>query len=681
MKKTRAKNTRPDRAGLVPAAQQSGSGVKSTQGKDQVQLKMDLFKPNQNLIASINNSSAMTAQRKTTSSLSSSSFQIPQRKSTHSLIQAQTEEATALPFADSEIDLGDSEERESVPVEPQDQERASATADLTMKEKLEKARQPTADDAAGSIGKAEVSPWMREVGLRLLGMGEPAGPAKDDDPKKPGGKEEPAKTDDDVPAKPEAVPAGVPNHFMRTPSKYPKLKKAETSFEKFKEAQEKGFENEAPAKKEGQDDSGSKTSAEEDKQIEGYTDGIIGLVKKGFKNCMALKTAYEEYQLVKENTDEDPSKMEAAKAAFDTALSGTSIALSAIDNYQKSFGAAQALAVKAAIPAVSIVMSTVSLIGRIVTLVKNNRLDFGKTAEDSQTDSILSLVQGDEKKKAEVKEILQSEKFRSIVVAAAEFRQQERDNPAIFSEYRKSQGNAELQERLRKRYPDNFARIEEISKNNNISLERLGPETEQLMSLGVTSQMLEAIIGDQTLINHLEEVKEKRSTNAKIGIFTDLVNIGGDIATLSGAGAVVGSAMKAGAAAIDVARSGGNAIKFAARAKGASDFSEGAEGGLWGSSIYDSTNILKNDDAKQERYFHSSRRLVENIADHDKRVVDVGTTPNKEQVESINQAYGWVETKILGTGASVTLIKAMASADSKSANELVGYFIEKMKQR
>jgi hypothetical protein len=29
----------------------------------------------------------------------------------------------------------------------------------------------------------------------------------------------------------------------------------------------------------------------------------------------------------------------------------------------------------------------------------------------------------------------------------------------------------------------------------------------------------------------------------------------------------------------------------------------------------------------------------------------------------------------------VTLIKAMASADSKSANELVGYFMEKMKTR
>ncbi len=673
MKKTRSEKSRQDRAALVPAAEHSGR-----ESSNSIVQGINQLKPKESLIASLSNSSVMTAQQKAANSLSSSSIKIKQRGSASSLIQAQAEEA--LPFANSELDLGSSSARESSQTESKHEERADTKVGSTMEEKLAKARQPTAEDAAGSIGKAEVSPWMREVGLRLLGMDEPDEPKKKKS-KKPGGKDEPVKADDEAPAKPAVVPAGIPNHFMRTPSKYPKLKKAETSFEKFKEAQEKGFANEAPAKSEGQDDSGSKTSAEEEKQVEGYTDGIIGLVKKGFKNCMALKTAYEEYQLVKENTDEDPSKMEAAKAAFDTALSGTSIALSAIDNYQKSFGAAQALAVKAAIPAVSIVMSTVSLIGRIVTLVKNNKLDFGKTAEESQTDSILSLVQGDEKKKAEVKAILQSEKFRSIVVAAAEYRQQERDNPAIFSEYRKSLDNAELHERLRRRYPDNFARIEEISKNNNMSLDRLGPETKQLMSMGVTSQMLEAIIGDQTLINHLEEVKDKRSTNAKIGIFTDLVNIGGDIATLSGAGAVVGSAMKAGAAAIDVARSGGNAIKFAARAKGATDFSEGAEGGLWGSSIYDSTNILKNDDAKQERYFHSSRRLVENIADHDKRVVDVGTTPNKEQVDSINQAYGWVETKILGTGASVTLIKAMASADSKSANELVGYFIEKMKQR
>ena len=50
--------------------------------------------------------------------------------------------------------------------------------------------------------------------------------------------------------------------------------------------------------------------------------------------------------------------------------------------------------------------------------------------------------------------------------------------------------------------------------------------------------MIDALIDDQTLINHLQEVKSKRSRNAKIGIFTDLVNLGADIATLSGSGAV-----------------------------------------------------------------------------------------------------------------------------------------------
>jgi hypothetical protein len=692
MKKTRTEHTHSEQAGSVPASQRTRSETAAPAESAQIQLKSDA---SQKLAASLNNSSAFAAQSNAVNNLASSQLSVAQGRATRSIrstgrtvAQAQAAEADALPFANSEIDYGASGERQAGPVSG-GKAGSSGSAAAPVAENPGKAIDPktglgptSEQDAPGSIGKAEVSPWMRAVGMRLLAMEEPD-PVKE---KKKPNKPEPGPGPGPKPApgpvvKPTEIPAGVPNHFLKTPTKYPKLKKADSSFQKYKEQMAADAEKEKAGEQAGKQEDGSKLSGEESKQAETYTDGAIALVKKGFKNAMALKTAYEEYQLIKENTDEDPSKMEIAKAAFDTALSGTAMALSAFDNYQKSFGAGASLAMKAAIPAVGIVMSTISLIGRIVTLVRQNKLDLGKTAEESQSDSILSQVQGDEKKKSEVKAILQSEKFRSIVVATAEYRQQERDNPAIFSEYRKSLDDKTLQERLRKRYPDNFARIEEISRNNNMSLDKLGPQTEQLMAMGVTSRMLDAIIDDQTLINHLQEIKEKRSTNAKIGIFTDLVNIGGDIATLTGAGAIVGTAMKAGAAAIDVARSGGNAIKFAARNKGASNFAEGGEGGLWGASIFDSTDILKNEEAKEERYFHSSRRLVENIADHDKRVVDAGTTPSKEQVDSINKAYGWVETKILGTGASVTLIKAMASADSKSANELVGYFMDKMKTR
>lgn len=532
----------------------------------------------------------------------------------------------------------------------------------------------------GNTEKVLDSPYMKRMGLRLLAL---AGQLPGQQGGDSGGKEpdsEGIKTDD--PGKNEALAAaGVPLSFMKDSANYPKLNKAEKNYESFDQALEADSQAAAKAQKTEAGVNEGGMTAEENESVSTYSEGIIDLVKSGFQSCMKLKESYEEYQLVKDNTDEDPSKLEGAKLSFELALNTTGGALSAINAYQKSFGAAQSLAIQAAIPAISIVLSTISLIGRIVTLVQQGNLDFGKTSSESQADSILSAIAGDEKKKAEVKQVLESETFRALVIATAEYRQQERDNPKIFSEYRKSQDDPELQERLRRRYPANFARIEEIHKNNKIGLDEIGPETQKLIALGVTVPMLEAIIEDQSLINHLEEVKEKRSTNAKIGIFTDLVNIGGDIATLSGAGAVVGSAMKAGSAAIDLSRKGGNAIKFAARSKGAENFSEGAEGGLFGSSIYDNTNILKHDEAKQTRYFHSARLIVENIADHEKKVVNAGKQPNQDQVKAINKGYGWIETKILGTGASVSVVKAMANAKQKTGNDIVKYLIDKMKVR
>ena len=51
--------------------------------------------------------------------------------------------------------------------------------------------------------------------------------------------------------------------------------------------------------------------------------------------------------------------------------------------------------------------------------------------------------------------------------------------------------------------------------------------------------------------------------------------------------------MRAGTAAIGIARAGGNSIKFSARNSGAKNFSDGAKSGLFGSSIYDVSDILK----------------------------------------------------------------------------------------
>lgn len=139
----------------------------------------------------------------------------------------------------------------------------------------------------------------------------------------------------------------------------------------------------------GETDSGDST-AEETSAISEYTGGIIDLVKSGFQSCMGLKDAYEEYQLIEEDSEEGASRFDGAKMAFEVALSGTIGILSGINEYQKSFGTVQSLAIKAAIPAIGIVLSTISLIGRIVTLVQQGNFDFGKTATESQTDSLRS---------------------------------------------------------------------------------------------------------------------------------------------------------------------------------------------------------------------------------------------------------------------------------------------------
>ncbi len=576
----------------------------------------------------------------------------------------------ALPSIQNRIRISEKQERtgSSTPQAAQLlQAEESPESTTASSESVTKTETPSGGKESGD--SVVDTAWTRQVGLALLGGGYEE---KDDSPGTPS-REEESEIEED-PAR-DTLPASRMLSFMEVPAEYYKLKKAETSFSKFKEA----LNADTQTSSKEPDKKSSGRSAEDNGKISKYTKGIIDLVKSGYKSCMQLKATYEKYQQAKEDSSGDVSALGGAKIAFETALSGTSNALSLINGYQKSSGSVASMAAQAAIPAKGIVLSTVSLIGRIVTLVQQGNSDFGKSATESQTESILSNVVADEEKKAEIKQILESDKFRSLIVATADYRQQERDNPAIFAEFRKAKSNKDLQARLKKRYPDNYARIEEIEKNNSISVDQIGPEMLRLNRLGVNNELIDAIIGDQTLINHLEEVKEKRTTNAKIGIFTDLVNIGADIATLTGTGAVAGVALRAGTAAIGAARAGGNAIKFAARGKGAENFAGGAEGGLFGESVYDATDILKSDAAKQERYFHSSRRLVDNIADHDKRVADAGKTPHKNLVGVINKDYGWVESKILRTGASATLIREMANR--KTGNELVKYFMDKMKSR
>jgi len=477
---------------------------------------------------------------------------------------------------------------------------------------------------------------------------------------------------------------GTALSFLKVPAMWQKFNKAETNYEKFELALEGaslGSSSVATGAKIADASSGGQDkTAQDTSSISEYTSGIINLVKSAYKSCLALKDAREEYLLIKENTDEDPSKLDAAKIAFEGALSLTGGILTSVNDFQKSFGAAQNLALKTAIPAIGIALSAISLMGRFITVLGKEKVDLGKTAEAAQSDAILASVKGAENKE-KVKGILESSHFRQTLKTMAEYRQQERDNPAIFAEYRKAEGDKALQQKLKKRYPQNYERIERIYLANKLGVHDVSVECQKLIRFGVSKEVLDSIVEDQTLIDHLQEIKSKRRRNAKIGIATDLVNIGADIAILSGAGATVGAAMKAGTAAVDVARKAGNAVKFAARSKGAESFAGGAEGGLFGASMFDTADILKSDKAKQERYFQSSRLLLDNMAGHDKKADSLGSSPSEAELKANDSSYEWVEAKILGTGASVTVVKAMLNSGAKTGNDIVKYFMDKMKAR
>jgi hypothetical protein len=96
--------------------------------------------------------------------------------------------------------------------------------------------------------------------------------------------------------------------------------------------------------------------------------------------------------------------------------------------------------------------------------------------------------------------------------------------------------------------------------------------------------------------------------------------------------------------------------------------------------MLDRTDILKSDSAKRERYFNSSRMILDKIADHDEFAAS-RLSPTEEERATIQSSYNRVATMVTGTGASITVIKAMAHSDAKSGNDIVKYIMEKMKSR
>tara|TARA_B110000967_G_scaffold81960_1_gene84696 strand:+ start:985 stop:3492 length:2508 start_codon:yes stop_codon:yes gene_type:complete len=417
-------------------------------------------------------------------------------------------------------------------------------------------------------------------------------------------------------------------------------------------------------------------------KISGLTGDIIGSVKKGFDHFKNLKNAYDDYQLIK-NSGGTASKSDGAFVAFNAALDTAQTVLGQILSIQKNFGSVVDSGVASAIPGIGIVISSISIFSKIISMAKNGQLNLEGAANEEHTDSILAQIPEDEREQA--RGILSSSYFQELITSAAEFRQIQRDNPEIFEEYEKAQAGTpeaeKLKKRLKKRFPSNYKKIEEVYNKNKMGLGDLVQAIQHNAGKHITEEMVNDIIDDQTLMNHLEEIKGKRQKNASIGIFIDLINIGADIATLTGVGAAAGAGMKAGTAAFAGSRKAGNAVKFASRASGAEGFASGAEGGLFGSSVNDHSNILKSEKAKRERYFTSSKIVLDNIIGHDEKSSLLPDNLNEDQAKKNSASYKNVCTKIGAAGGSVTLVKAMINTPSKTGNDIVKYLMDKLKTR
>lgn len=478
---------------------------------------------------------------------------------------------------------------------------------------------------------------------------------------------------------------GLAIGFMKVPSLIKKFQSAKT-MEKFEAALETADLTSqavgAGAKIANAAEGGTDEAAGDTAKISDYTGGIISSVKNGFNNFKKLKSAYDDYQLIK-NSGGSASKSEGAWIAFQAALQTAQDVLSKIQGFQKSFSSVIDPGVAAAIPGIGIVMSSISIFSKIISLAKNGQLDLEGDASEAHTNSILAQIPEDEREQA--KGILSSSYFQELITSAAEFRQLQRDNPEIFEEYEKAQQDTPeakvLKARLKKRYPSNYAQIEKIYNQNKMGLGDLVLAIQHNAGKHITKEMVDDIIDDQTLMNHLEEIKGKRQKNASIGIFTDLINIGADIATLTGVGAGVGAGMKAGASAIQGSRKAGNAVKSASRSSGAKSFEDGAEGGVFGASFNDYSDILKSDNAKRERYFTSSKIILDNIITHDEKRSLLPDNPSEEDAKKNSASYKNVCTKIGASGGSVTLVKALINTPSKTGNDIVKYLMDKLKTR
>jgi len=501
--------------------------------------------------------------------------------------------------------------------------------------------------------------------------------------------------------------------FARVPSIIKKFK-SDDNFDKFEAATSTAEmlanTTSTSAKIANAVDGGSNAAADNTAKISEFTGGLFKNLKEGMQIIKDLKGAYDKYKLINDqggNTSD--AKKEAVLIVLNGTLSTAQAVMTKINEAQKAFGSLISGGVAASIPGIGIAMTFISMANRVLSLVQNRNLKTQSVAETSHKSYILSKVSEDKLPLAKSK--MNDSDFHLQIKAAAEKRQLERDNPGLFDKFKEAQesGNQALKERLIKRFPSNYNKINSLKSNSLLKGEVGFNELYNDLGLapcGITKEMLDEIIDDQTLINHLSEIKVKRQKEASIGLFTDILDLAADIAVLSGAGAAVGGGLKAGNAAFKGARKVGKAVKQGSRDSGEETFESGGGGKHFynfGASSLDNMDLLKSSKSKEAHYFASSKLILDSIIKHDENRANIPSKPqtlssrelmdpvknanyekDKKRYESskeLNQiSYNAVENKINASGANVDTIKAYISAN-RSGNDIVKYLIDKLKTR
>ena len=501
--------------------------------------------------------------------------------------------------------------------------------------------------------------------------------------------------------------------FARVPSIIKKFK-SDDNFDKFEAATSTAEmlanTTSTSAKIANAVDGGSNAAADNTAKISEFTGGLFKNLKEGMQIIKDLKGAYDKYKLINDqggNTSD--AKKEAALIVLNGTLSTAQAVMTKINEAQKAFGSLISGGVAASIPGIGIAMTFISMANRVLSLVQNRNLKTQSVAETSHKSYILSKVSEDKLPLAKSK--MNDSDFHLQIKAAAEKRQLERDNPGLFDKFKEAQesGNQALKERLIKRFPSNYNKINSLKSNSLLKGEVGFNELYNDLGLapcGITKEMLDEIIDDQTLINHLSEIKVKRQKEASIGLFTDILDLAADIAVLSGAGAAVGGGLKAGNAAFKGARKVGKAVKQGSRDSGEETFESGGGGKHFynfGASSLDNMDLLKSSKSKEAHYFASSKLILDSIIKHDENRANIPSKPQTlssrelmdpvknanyekdikryESSKELNQiSYNAVENKINASGANVDTIKAYISAN-RSGNDIVKYLIDKLKTR